>query len=147
LQPRRQVKRPTAQHASLAPSVRARHEPEQAAISCVAAAVRSGEPIAYRTQNGGHYDGQQVLKPGLGAVESGTRIHLVQPGDPKEVLDGRALDGLDQPDFRHHAFVCERYRPLRLAWRPPDSKSIDVEYLCSDRCCRGVSGRTEGEAT
>ena len=28
---------------------------------------------------------------------------------------GRALDGLNQPDFRHHAFVCERYRPLRLA--------------------------------
>ncbi|MEZ2131268.1 MULTISPECIES: NAD(P)H-dependent oxidoreductase [unclassified Sinorhizobium] len=43
-------------------------------------------PIAYRTQNGGHYDGQQVLKAGLGAGESGMRIHLVQPGDPEEVL-------------------------------------------------------------
>jgi NAD(P)H dehydrogenase (quinone) len=48
----------------------------------------SDPPIPYRTQNGGHYDGQQVLKPGLGAGESGTRIHLVQQGDPKEVLDG-----------------------------------------------------------
>ncbi len=43
-------------------------------------------PIPFRTQNGGHYDGTQVLKPGLGAGESGTRIHLVQPGDPKEAL-------------------------------------------------------------
>jgi NAD(P)H dehydrogenase (quinone) len=31
----------------------------------------SDEPIPYRTQNGGHYDGQQILKP----------------GDPTEVLD------------------------------------------------------------
>jgi len=46
----------------------------------------SDRPIAYRTQNGGHYDGQQVLKPGLGAGETGTRIHLIQPGDPKEVI-------------------------------------------------------------
>jgi NAD(P)H dehydrogenase (quinone) len=43
-------------------------------------------PIAFRTQNGGHYDGEQVLKPGLGENEDGTRIHLVQPGDPAEVL-------------------------------------------------------------
>jgi NAD(P)H dehydrogenase (quinone) len=48
--------------------------------------------IAFRTQNGGHYDGQQVLKPGLGAGESGTRIHLVQSGDPREILDRHALD-------------------------------------------------------
>ncbi|HZZ90245.1 MAG TPA: NAD(P)H-dependent oxidoreductase [Caulobacteraceae bacterium] len=41
-------------------------------------------PIPFRTQNGGHYDGRQVLKPGLGAGESGTRIHLTQPGDPIE---------------------------------------------------------------
>ncbi|MCA6113367.1 NAD(P)H-dependent oxidoreductase [Bradyrhizobium sp. WSM 1738] len=51
----------------------------------------SDEPIPYRAQNGGHYDGQQVLKSGLGAGQSGTRIHLVQPGDPKEVLDGAHL--------------------------------------------------------
>ncbi|HEX7759665.1 MAG TPA: NAD(P)H-dependent oxidoreductase [Caulobacteraceae bacterium] len=44
------------------------------------------EPIPFRTQNGGHYDGTQVLKPGLGDGESGTRIHLVQAGDPEEVL-------------------------------------------------------------
>jgi NAD(P)H dehydrogenase (quinone) len=44
------------------------------------------EPIPFRTQNGGHYDGAQVLKPGLGAGESGMRIHLVQPGDPEEAL-------------------------------------------------------------
>jgi len=43
-------------------------------------------PIPYRTQNGGHYDGQQVLKPGLGEGETGLRIHLVQPGDPPERL-------------------------------------------------------------
>ncbi|MBA8879521.1 NAD(P)H-dependent oxidoreductase [Phyllobacterium myrsinacearum] len=48
-------------------------------------------PIAFRTQNGGHYDGQQVLKPGLGAGENGTHIHLVQPGEPEEVLDSRAI--------------------------------------------------------
>ena len=41
-------------------------------------------PIAFRSQNGGHYDGQQVLKPGLGAGATGTRIHLVQPADPEE---------------------------------------------------------------
>ncbi len=49
-------------------------------------------PIAFRAQNGGHYDGQQVLKPELGAGESGTGIHLVQSGDPQEVLDSRAPD-------------------------------------------------------
>ena len=41
-------------------------------------------PIPYRRQNGGHYDGRQVLKDGLGRGESGTRIHLRQPGDPAE---------------------------------------------------------------
>lgn len=46
----------------------------------------SEQPIPFRTQNGGHYDGRQVLKPGLGRGESGTRIHLVQPGDPPEML-------------------------------------------------------------
>jgi NAD(P)H dehydrogenase (quinone) len=44
-------------------------------------------PIPFRTQNGGHYDGQQVLKPGLGDGETGMRIHLVRPGDPKEALE------------------------------------------------------------
>lgn len=44
------------------------------------------DPIAFRTQNGGHYDGQQRLKPGLGEGEGGTRIHLVQPGDPVETV-------------------------------------------------------------
>jgi NAD(P)H dehydrogenase (quinone) len=47
------------------------------------------DPIPFRTQNGGHYDEQQVLKPGLGAGESGTRIHLLQPGDPPEVLPSK----------------------------------------------------------
>ncbi len=41
-------------------------------------------PIPYRLQNCGHYDDQQVLKPGLGVGENGTRIHLVQPGDPPQ---------------------------------------------------------------
>lgn len=44
-------------------------------------------PIPYRTQNGGHYDGQQVLKPGLGDGETGLRIHLVQPGNPIEHMN------------------------------------------------------------
>lgn len=41
-------------------------------------------PIPYRRQNGGHYDGQQVLKEGLGRGETGTRMHLLQPGEPPE---------------------------------------------------------------
>lgn len=41
-------------------------------------------PIPYRRQNAGHYDTRQALKPGLGAGEGGTRIHLVQRGDPPE---------------------------------------------------------------
>lgn len=44
----------------------------------------SDPPLPYRLQNCGHYDEQQVLKPGLGDSESGTRIHLVQPGDPPQ---------------------------------------------------------------
>lgn len=50
----------------------------------------SDEPIPFRTQNGGHYDGEQVLKPGLGKGETGMRIHLVQPGDPAERLEPHA---------------------------------------------------------
>ncbi|MET0387040.1 MAG: NAD(P)H-dependent oxidoreductase, partial [Polyangiales bacterium] len=46
----------------------------------------SEEVIPFRKQNGGHYDGQQVLKPGLGAGASGTAIHLVQPDDPEQLL-------------------------------------------------------------
>jgi NAD(P)H dehydrogenase (quinone) len=49
-------------------------------------------PIPYRTQNGGHYDGQQVLKPGLGAGETGLRIHLAQPSDPVEQLNTAQAD-------------------------------------------------------
>ena len=37
--------------------------------------------MPFRLQNGGHYDDKQVLKSGLGAGESGTRIHLVQARD------------------------------------------------------------------
>lgn len=47
----------------------------------------TAQRIPFRTQNGGHYDGQQVLKPGLGSGQGGTRIHLVQDGDPAEILD------------------------------------------------------------
>jgi NAD(P)H dehydrogenase (quinone) len=47
-------------------------------------------PIPFRTQNGGHYDASQRLKPGLGTGEGGTRIHLVQPGDPVETVFGPA---------------------------------------------------------
>ena len=42
------------------------------------------EPIPFRRQNGGHYDGRQVLKDGLGEGANGTRIHLVAPGDPPQ---------------------------------------------------------------
>lgn len=41
-------------------------------------------PIPFRRQNSGHYDGQQVLKVGLGTGEAGARLHLRQPGDPAE---------------------------------------------------------------
>jgi NAD(P)H dehydrogenase (quinone) len=41
-------------------------------------------PIPFRRQNGGHYDTQQVLKPGLGLGAGGTRIHLLQPGEPEQ---------------------------------------------------------------
>jgi NAD(P)H dehydrogenase (quinone) len=41
-------------------------------------------PIPFRRQNGGHYDGRQVLKPGLGEAAPGSRIHLVRPGDPEQ---------------------------------------------------------------
>jgi len=44
----------------------------------------SDQPIPFRAQNGGHYDGQQVLKPGLGQGETGLRIHLAQAGDPEQ---------------------------------------------------------------
>jgi NAD(P)H dehydrogenase (quinone) len=39
------------------------------------------EPIPFRRQNGGDYDAQQVLKPGLGDGAAGTRIHLAKPGE------------------------------------------------------------------
>ncbi|NTX35878.1 NAD(P)H-dependent oxidoreductase [Myxococcus sp. CA033] len=41
--------------------------------------------IPFRRQNGGHYDTQQVLKPGLGHAASGTSIHLVKPGEPEQL--------------------------------------------------------------
>ena len=43
------------------------------------------DPIPFRRQNGGHYDTQQVLKPGLGHGASGTSIHLVKPGEPEQL--------------------------------------------------------------
>ncbi len=55
--------------------------------------------IPFRTQNGGHYDGEQKLRPGLGQGADGSRIHLVQPGDPVEILNGQPVAGaaLDTP--------------------------------------------------
>ncbi|AGC47000.1 NAD(P)H oxidoreductase [Myxococcus stipitatus DSM 14675] len=41
-------------------------------------------PIPFRRQNGGHYDTQQVLKPGLAVGTSGTRIHLLHAGEPEQ---------------------------------------------------------------
>jgi len=48
-------------------------------------------PIAFRAQNGGHYDAQQVLKPDLGTGQDGLMVHLKQPGDPQESF-GSTLD-------------------------------------------------------
>ncbi|WP_164002010.1 NAD(P)H-dependent oxidoreductase [Pyxidicoccus caerfyrddinensis] len=45
-------------------------------------------PLPFRKQNGGHYDTQQVLKPCLGHDASGTRIHLVKPGEPEQLPVG-----------------------------------------------------------
>ncbi len=42
-------------------------------------------PIPFRRQNGGHYDTAQVLKPGLGQGASGTRLHLLQRGEPEQL--------------------------------------------------------------
>ncbi len=44
----------------------------------------SDETIPFRRQNGGHYDARQVLKDGLGAGATGSRLHLRQPGEPAE---------------------------------------------------------------
>lgn len=38
-------------------------------------------PIPYRSQNGGHYDDRQVLKLEFGSHQSGSRLHLLQPGE------------------------------------------------------------------
>lgn len=48
--------------------------------------------IPYRTQNGGHYDGEQVLKAGLGWDGGGNRIHLLQQGDSPEFLHGKRVE-------------------------------------------------------
>ncbi|WP_029008657.1 NAD(P)H-dependent oxidoreductase [Azospirillum halopraeferens] len=50
----------------------------------------TADPIPFRRQNGGHYDGQQVLKDGLGGGETGLRMHLLQPGEPPEHPLGRS---------------------------------------------------------
>ncbi|WP_049621893.1 NAD(P)H-dependent oxidoreductase [Frateuria defendens] len=57
-------------------------------------------PIPFRCQNGGHYDGQQVLKPGLGAGQTGARLHLVQPGDPEQVLEPSEALAAQEPGRR-----------------------------------------------
>ena len=53
------------------------------------AGLFSDDPIPYRTQNGGHYDGKQRLKPRLGGGADGLKMHLVREGDPEEVLRGQ----------------------------------------------------------
>jgi NAD(P)H dehydrogenase (quinone) len=53
------------------------------------AGLFSDDPIPYRTQNGGHYDGKQRLKPELGGGSDGINMHLVRDGDPQEVLRGQ----------------------------------------------------------
>lgn len=46
-------------------------------------------PIPYRRQNGGHYDGRQVLKEGLAPGVEGPRAHLLAPGDPPQTPLGQ----------------------------------------------------------
>jgi NAD(P)H dehydrogenase (quinone) len=43
------------------------------------------DPLPFRRQNFGHYDAEQVLRPGLGLGASGSRIHLRQAGEPPEL--------------------------------------------------------------
>jgi NAD(P)H dehydrogenase (quinone) len=45
-------------------------------------------PILYRSQNGGHYDDRQVLKPEFGSGQNGLRLHLLQSD---EQVDQRPL--------------------------------------------------------
>ena len=47
------------------------------------------DPIPYRAQNGGHYDGKQRLKPELGGGSDGISMHLLREGDPQEVIRGQ----------------------------------------------------------
>jgi NAD(P)H dehydrogenase (quinone) len=73
-----------------------RLSPEQWATAAQAFAARldglfTDEPISFRRQNGGHYDGAQVLAPGLGRGAAGTRVHLLQPGEPEQ----RSLAGAE----------------------------------------------------
>lgn len=53
------------------------------------AGLFTDDPIPYRTQNGGHYDGNQRLKPELGGGSDGIKMHLVRDGDPEEILRGQ----------------------------------------------------------
>ena len=48
------------------------------------AGLFTDDPIPYRRQNGGHYDTNQRLKPGLGQNIEGIGMHVLQPGDPDE---------------------------------------------------------------
>ncbi|WP_417803901.1 NAD(P)H-dependent oxidoreductase [Thalassospira lucentensis] len=48
------------------------------------AGLFTDDPIPYRRQNGGHYDTDQRLKPGLGQNIEGIGMHVLQPGDPDE---------------------------------------------------------------
>ena len=61
----------------------------KAALKERLAGLFTDDPIPYRTQNGGHYDGNQRLKPELGGGSDGIKMHLVRDGDPEEVLRGQ----------------------------------------------------------
>jgi NAD(P)H dehydrogenase (quinone) len=41
----------------------------------------SDAPIPFRSQNGGHYDNAQVLRPEFGSGASGFALHLIQPNE------------------------------------------------------------------
>jgi hypothetical protein len=77
--------------------------------------------IPFRAQNGGHYDGQQVLKSRLGSGESGARIHLIQPGDPEEILEVRLPETTKQVGYLAGGnWDCRKFwgvRATRVFWR------------------------------
>ncbi len=93
----------------------ARWEEVAAAFKVRLADLFTQTPIPYRTQNGGDYDGQQVLKPGLGAGETGT-------AHPSGAAGRRGWGRRHRPVIRspcRAAIKRHRGAPQRLRARAP----------------------------